>query len=315
MTQPWYDWSPQFSAKYPGMGMSAPFFASRPPSGAEPETELGVAFLILRWSLAWIALWAVLTLLVARPVLAWLPKSKIKGDDDVAYIGERLNCIVKGLVLATLCNRTLVLWWLRPPPRDRADFVFRFGDWYTGLGCEGWGTLFWSFEVADTVILTAIGKLKAETLAHHAVHILLARFLRRFCNASHAMYTTAAFLTAQETSGLPLNLWLLTRGRGMDDSRLVRTFFILFALVFFAYRLGGGTYGTFYFVTHRDLVLEQLDKGVMLGWHLVCYALLMVVGNAMQWAWALTAIAPKMVAMAKGRKLNGEAGAAAKKGK
>ena len=66
---------------------------------------------------------------------------------------------------------------------------------------------------------------------------------------SRASCIPCAPSTAQETSGIFLNYFLLMRHR-TPDHWSVKGAFVLFVLCFFVYRITLGTYGTYHYVRH-----------------------------------------------------------------
>ena len=161
-------------------------------------------------------------------------------DDRPEFFSQNIVAICKSLYVAVMSNRML----LSETSSDPSTVV----SWFV------------AFEMADFLFLWHHSRLSAEMMFHHIVYMSLG-----VCHLStRPCDSTTLLLLAQETSSVPLNVYLLVRNRGL--LKLESASFVLFALLFVGYRLGLG--------------------GIALFVSPMPYTLVLAIGYALQWRWA-----------------------------
>ena len=193
--------------------------------------------------------------------------SVVQGDENHPfYIGQKLNQTFKALIISILGNVSVVDMWSLPT--------------WQQYGCLGLSDvaamIFVGSEIADLILSGYYGFLQKIDVAHHIVYIFLAVSMRFNSGPSFI----GALLLAQETSGIFLNYFLLMRNR-TPNHWSVKLSFVLFALCFFIWRLGLGTFATLHYLTHaKDALDEQYPttQARLIGVSLVA-------GSTVQWYW------------------------------
>ena len=121
------------------------------------------------------------------------------------------------------------------------------------------------------------GFLDNEHIVHHVIHIVLGLIIRGKCGPAF----TAAILMAQETSGIFLNYFLLMRYRAPSHWSVLGAQ-ALFALAFFIWRLGLGTWGTLAY--WRDFPPAPSAYSHNLA---ITLGVALVLATVLQWYWGI----------------------------
>ncbi|KAL1519712.1 hypothetical protein AB1Y20_023222 [Prymnesium parvum] len=259
-------------------GQSVPFMTT-----SAQDTELEIMLLVLRYAGAFFALWVVLAVLSRLVFLRFLPKSQDPRENSPLCVAQHLGACVKCLFVVPVSNYVLYLMYFGGSWSD--DALIR----KAAIGASAAGTIFVSFEVADVFVLLINRKLTAENIIHHSVHILISCLIRLNCEFTPEAILTTAFLTAQETSSIFLNVYLLLRRRGMDNHLLMKGAFACFALCFYIWRLGIGTYCTYFYLTHTSSLPHYMPN-----WQVVLMSSGLLIGNVLQWYWGAFVIRKRL---------------------
>jgi len=228
----------------------------------------GLPWLLAQHSAAWCALWLLCGGIAALFLMPLLPRSTKAHENHPCYVGQKLAIYVKVLLVGGLAN--IVLYDLRGLPAASI-----YGSY---APIEVAGVVFTASEIADLVMSGCFGFLDAEHIVHHIIHIILGLLIRGEC----APAFIAAVLMAQETSGLFLNYYLLMRHRAPTHPTVVLSQ-ALFAVAFFIWRLGIGTYGTYHFLVHAGTHLPPAFP----GWKAVSLGTALVAASVLQWYWGV----------------------------
>lgn len=267
-------------------GATVPLFQT---GDADPLAE--VFALALLWSLAYLLLWLVLGA-VGRAFLAAgrLSPSIYAEENEPLCVSQHLCGVVKCLVLIPTSNAATYLFFTAPPEDlGPQNLAYRL--------TEICGLLFIACEMADCVIIVVNRKLSVDNVLHHTTHLTLAWLLRGNCLHSTFVGVTVAALATQETSSVFLNVFLLMRNRGADSGWLVRGAFVCFAVSFYLWRLGLGTWNVHHYLAHTAEA-----PPLMPTWQVALLGCALAVGNVLQWYWGVMVIGRKLVAIATGEK-------------
>ena len=232
----------------------------------ENEEPFEILLVALRWVAFWAVVWLTCIPIASRFVIPHMPPSSKARENQPAYVGQKLATTVKVLVCCIPANYALLvdLW--------HADVAIQYGGYELSAA---FGIVFTTFEAVDMVMCAWFGFLDAEYFFHHSVHIAFGFIMRPNC----AFAMTAAVLLAQETSGIFLQYFLLMRNRQPDHPTIAISF-VLFAICFFTWRLGLGTWGTLHYMAHYRTLEVPLWQGHILGG-------LLTLGSVLQWYWGL----------------------------
>lgn len=260
----------------PGQADPLPFYAPGgcgAPSFLETTAATPMETLLLYGSYAavWAVMWLACGLLVV-PVVSRMPPSSKAHENNSMYAGQKVAASLKAWAVGGIAN--LALYQYAAMPTGSLDVAFA-GHPLMDFA----GILFTGFEVADLALGLGYGFLDATHIVHHILHIAICALARATCGFG----LLAATLMAQETSGLPLNYYLLMRHRAPDHWS-TRAAQVAFAGAFFSWRLLVGTYGTYHFVYHaRDHLPADIppSQARLLGASLVA-------ANVLQWYWGVT---------------------------
>ena len=230
------------------------------------ESADSYARLMALHTAGWCVLWVVCGLTAKLCVCPFLPPSSKGKENSPFYVGQKLTMEIKVLILCYLANTVVYDMYSMDP-----------ADQFRGYPmAEVSGVIFTTSEIADLLLSGAMGFLDGTMVAHHCIHIFLGLLIR---GHGHPAYT-AAILMAQETSGIFLNYYLLMRNRaGKHWSVLVSQG--LFALTFFVWRLGLGTYGTVHFLMHAA---EHISPAYA-RWQVLTLGAALVIASCLQWYW------------------------------
>ena len=228
----------------------------------------GVPWLLAQHSVAWCALWLACGGFAAVFLMPLLPRSTKAHENHPCYVGQKLAIYVKVVLVGGLAN--VVLYDLHGLPAETSYNGYR--------PIEIAGVLFAASEISDLVMSGCFGFLDMEHIVHHLIHIILGLLIRGECAPAY----TAAVLMAQETSGLFLNYYLLMRHRAPSHPTVVLAQ-ALFAVAFFIWRLGIGTYGTYDFLVQaRDHLPPAFP-----AWKATALGTALVAASALQWYWGV----------------------------
>jgi len=275
-----------------------------PWSSATDESTEDFFVLLLKWMGVWFVLWYVFAGLVHVFVMPRLPESSKPHENKTVYVSQKFVAEIKSVAVSLLANVGVFQMWGQAGVDLYAPNVY----------AEFAGILFTSFEGVDLVLGSLHGFMDAVYVAHHAIHIALGLIIRgnctlgfpaailmsqdAFCAPSESrlplkVQTTALVYQAlatsntippQETSSVFLNYYLMTRNRVAHWS--VGAAQKLFALAFFAWRLGLNTYGTVHFVRYyRDDLYGGLYSTAVVPWQMHAMAALLVAACILQWYW------------------------------
>jgi len=250
----------------------------------EEDSFGGLLMLLLLWTVTWCAIWLFCALL-AKGFVHLLPPSSKERENSAFYVGQKIAMTLKALVVAGMCNVGLYDNWGQPLAVKLAGNPIP----------EVAGVLFTSAEAADLLMSGAWGFLDPEHIAHHLVHILLGLLIRSSCVPGF----TACILMAQETSSVFLNYYLLMRHRSRAHITTLAAQ-ALFALCFYAWRLGIGTYGTYQYLVHAHASVIVAAPPMPL-WKSYTLCASLVAATLLQWYWGVT-IARGLVRMLSGSK-------------
>jgi len=241
-----------------------------PWSSATDESTEDFFVLLLKWMGVWFVLWYVFAGLVHVFVMPRLPESSKPHENKTVYVSQKFVAEIKSVAVSLLANVGVFQMWGQAGVDLYAPNVY----------AEFAGILFTSFEGVDLVLGSLHGFMDAVYVAHHAIHIALGLIIRGNCTLGFP----AAILMSQETSSVFLNYYLMTRNRVAHWS--VGAAQKLFALAFFAWRLGLNTYGTVHFVRYyRDDLYGGLYSTAVVPWQMHAMAALLVAACILQWYW------------------------------
>lgn len=244
------------------------------------ESTVEIVSLLAWYAVAWAALWLACGWLAERTLCPLLPDAVSVTrpfENTPMYVGQKMVAIFKCALVAAIANFALYSLWFS----DSTSRTVEFGGYPL---VEVAGVLFTSFEIADLALCLFFGFLDPEHVLHHVIHIVLGVLIRGNC----APALTASILMAQETSGLPLNYYLLVRHRTPDHISVLGAQ-IAFASCFFVWRLLIGTYGTYHYLKHASDYLP----GDFPSLSAKALGVSLVLASALQWFWGVGII--KMV--------------------
>ena len=206
----------------PGQADPLPFYAPGgcgAPSFLETTAATPMETLLLYGSYAavWAVMWLACGLLVV-PVVSRMPPSSKAHENNSMYADQKVAASLKAWAVGGIAN--LALSQYATMPTGSLDVAFA-GHPLMDFA----GILFTGFEVADLALGLGYGFLDATHIVHHILHI-----------ATCGFGLLAATLMAQETSGLPLNYYLLMRHRAPDHWS-TQAAQVAFAGAFFSWRL------------------------------------------------------------------------------
>jgi len=141
------------------------------------------------------------------------------------------------------------------------------------------GVHFTAFEISDLVLSGAYGFLDGVHVVHHVIHIVMGFIIRGHCGP----VLTANILMAQETSGIFLNYFLGMRNR-LGGHWSVGVSQKLFALTFWVWRNGLGTWGTYIYLTTPTLVPHRASFATATD---AALASALCLASVLQWYWGV----------------------------
>ena len=236
------------------------------------DTPMEIVRLFSWFAALWGVLWLACGVFCKFVVVPYLPASSKPHENHSMYVGQKLVAEIKSLFIACAANHLLYTLFIEETSRE-----FELGGYPPG---EPYGILVTAFEIADLVLCLAFGFFTTEHVVHHLIHIGVGTL----CRVNHAPTLTALIVMAQETSGLPLNYFLLMRHRISHSHWSIHAAQIAFATTFAIWRLGLGTYGTYHFVRFSPAHLPPTFP----TWHARALGTALVFGSVLQWYWGVT---------------------------
>lgn len=235
------------------------------------DTPMELVRLFSWFAALWGVLWLACGVFCKFVVVPYLPASSRPHENHSMYVGQKLVAEIKSLFIACAANHLLYTLFLEERSRE-----FELGGYPPG---EPFGIIVTAFEIADLVLCLAYGFFTTEHVLHHLIHIAVGTL----CRVNHAPTLTALIVMAQETSGLPLNYFLLMRHRIAHSHWSILASQVGFASCFAIWRLGLGTYGTYHFVRFSSAHLPS-DFSTL---HARALGTALVFGSVMQWYWGV----------------------------
>eukprot|EP00908_Phaeocystis_cordata_P008573 Transcript_19260.p2 GENE.Transcript_19260~~Transcript_19260.p2 ORF type:complete len:297 (-),score=99.12 Transcript_19260:473-1309(-) len=224
-----------------------------------------VARYVAVWAAFFYAVVGVLKLL-ERCGLALRPSAKAH-ENSVFFAAQCVACSTKSAIVSLMGLTAIWLHW-----NESAQNHFGGGDLaYTA------GMIFGSFEVMDLCTCFLHNMLDAMLLVHHGVHISIGCIMMYNCGP----HFSTAILLAQDLSGSFLNPYLLFRHRHPNHPAL-SALYAVFALFFVALRLGLGSWGSYYYLSHYREHLVEAEARLFPAWQAHLLAVALVIGSAMQ---------------------------------
>ena len=249
------------------------------------ESYESFAQLLAIHSAVWCVIWLACGLFAKACVCPFLPPSYDPKDgklftkeNESFYVGQKLVMEIKCVLLCILANAAL--YDLRGH-----SYEVQFDGFALS---EVAGVIFTTSEIADLILSGGFGYLDRTMVIHHLVHILLGLLIRGHCSPAYI----AAVLMAQETSGIFLNYYLLMRNRAPKHWSVLASQ-ALFALTFFIWRLGIGSYGTYFFLANA----AQYQQPQFRSWQTGTLGASLLLASCLQWYWGRLIIKGLMKAM------------------
>jgi len=148
--------------------------------------------------------------------------------------------------------------------------------------------VFFCYTITDTFITFWRGSMTVDYFAHHMVFLFFCVMIQYDCFAPYL----AGWLIVMEISTIFLNGFVYWRNRLGYEHPVVKSFFIVFGLTFFTFRLAGTTYITICWVV--AIFTNSTPFAGVPSWHLYVLCLTLVGAVALQVFWA-TGIAKKLL--------------------
>jgi hypothetical protein len=254
-------------------GVGVPLFLT------EADSPEEIALLELRWAARYLVLWLALGAVARACLVGRLPASKYKTEEMPLCMAQHIAGIIKCCVLIPTSN--IAMYYFLTQPVAAGHLAYRMA--------EVAGVTVLASELADTLMIIVNRKLSVANFLHHSLYLAIGSLIRLNCAQVPVLAIATAGLVTQETSSVFLNWFLLWRNRGLDDAWYVKGSFICFTLCFFVWRLGMGSYVTFYYLTHMGDVPSGMPT-----WQVNLLGGAMVLGSGLQWYWGVFSITAKL---------------------
>lgn len=180
----------------------------------------------------WAAIWYACVLFVKFFVLKLVPESKVSSENSAFYEGRNLATVLRAFVSFGFGLSVLLDAWQNTPGPYYSPTAYTLRTADIGVLLIG------SFDLADLLLGMAHGLLGKDMIMHHAVFVALSILSASTCFAGGRQPVCACVVLATEISTPALSYSLSMRNRLGEHHWSVKLSFLIFAVLFFIFRIG-----------------------------------------------------------------------------
>jgi len=235
--------------------------------------------------LCWGALFVAILKLLYPQVHPLLSRyaSKIESENEASWFAWNVQSTIHAITVTSMASGPTWMLWSTHNPHAQFDtpsarYALPPAEMVAAIANTS--HVFFCYILMDSVIAVVRKAMTLDYLLHHIIFAFFCVLIQYHCFAPFL----AGMLLTMEFSTIFLNGFLYLRNRLGYKSWLVRSFFLLFGMTFFVFRLCGTTYITIRFC--QEALGEVVAFPRVPKWHIYLISIALVLAVAMQVYWA-----------------------------